>query len=95
LVVARCDKTKLAHESATFFPPQPTPLGAADRSCSRGRGKDVELEYRYKAQVIASDVTGRRLPILPRDAEKFLAQDRNHEYLQHRFLRGEDPARRT
>ncbi|MDQ3317374.1 MAG: patatin-like phospholipase family protein, partial [Actinomycetota bacterium] len=32
------------------------------------RRDDVELKYRYKLQVIASDVTERRLLVLPRDA---------------------------
>lgn len=32
------------------------------------RREDVELKYRYKLQVIASDVTERRLLVLPRDA---------------------------
>ena len=34
------------------------------------RREDAELRYRYKAQVIASDVTERRLLVLPRDATK-------------------------
>ncbi|CAA9455139.1 MAG: lysophospholipase-like family protein [uncultured Rubrobacteraceae bacterium] len=34
------------------------------------RREDAELKYRYKAQVIASDVTERRLLVLPRDAPK-------------------------
>ena len=34
------------------------------------RREDAELRYRYKAQVIASDVTERRLLVLPRDAPK-------------------------
>ena len=34
------------------------------------RREDTELRYRYKAQVIASDVTERRLLVLPRDAHK-------------------------
>jgi NTE family protein len=34
------------------------------------RREDVELKYRYKAQVIASDVTEQRLLVLPRDAPK-------------------------
>lgn len=32
------------------------------------RREDVDLKYRYKLQVIASDVTERRLLVLPRDA---------------------------
>ena len=39
------------------------------------RRKDVELKYRYKAQVIASDVTKRRLLVLPRDAPKLGIED--------------------
>lgn len=34
------------------------------------RREDAELKYRYKAQVIASDVTERRLLVLPRDASR-------------------------
>jgi NTE family protein len=34
------------------------------------RREDVEPRYRYKLQVIASDVTERRLLVLPRDASK-------------------------
>jgi NTE family protein len=34
------------------------------------RREDVEIKYRYKAQVIASDVTERCLLVLPRDAPK-------------------------
>jgi len=34
------------------------------------RREDAELKYRYKAQVIASDVTERRLLVLPRDAHR-------------------------
>ena len=34
------------------------------------RREDDELRYRYKLQVIASDVTERRLLVLPRDAHK-------------------------
>jgi NTE family protein len=34
------------------------------------RREDAELRYRYKLQVIASDVTERRLLVLPRDAPK-------------------------
>ena len=34
------------------------------------RREDAELKYRYKAQVIASDVTERRLLVLPRDAPR-------------------------
>jgi len=39
------------------------------------RREDVELKYRYKLQVIASDVTDRRLLVLPRDAPKLGIQD--------------------
>ena len=39
------------------------------------RREDVELRYRYKLQVIASDVTERRLLVLPRDAPKLGIQD--------------------
>jgi NTE family protein len=39
------------------------------------RREDVELKYRYKAQVIASDVTERRLLVLPRDAPKLGIDD--------------------
>lgn len=34
------------------------------------RREDVDLKYRYKLQVIASDVTERRLLVLPRDAPR-------------------------
>jgi NTE family protein len=34
------------------------------------RREDAELRYRYKAQVIASDVTEQRLLVLPRDAPR-------------------------
>src|SRR5918997_2314639 len=37
--------------------------------------EDVELRYRYKLQVIASDVTERRLLVLPRDAPKLGIED--------------------
>ena len=39
------------------------------------RREDVELRYRYKLQVIASDVTERRLLVLPRDAPKLGIED--------------------
>jgi NTE family protein len=39
------------------------------------RREDIELRYRYKLQVIASDVTDRRLLVLPRDAPKLGIQD--------------------
>ena len=39
------------------------------------RREDAELRYRYKAQVIASDVTERRLLVLPRDAPKLGIDD--------------------
>ncbi len=39
------------------------------------RREDVELKYRYRAQVIASDVTERRLLVLPRDAPKLGVQN--------------------
>jgi NTE family protein len=39
------------------------------------RREDVELKYRYKAQMIASDVTERRLLVLPRDAPKLGIED--------------------
>ena len=39
------------------------------------RREDVELKYRYKLQVIASDVTERRLLVLPRDALKLGIED--------------------
>ena len=39
------------------------------------RREDVELKYRYKLQVIASDVTDRRLLVLPRDTPKLGIQD--------------------
>jgi NTE family protein len=39
------------------------------------RREDVELKYRYKLQVIASDVTERRLLVLPRDAPKLGIED--------------------
>jgi NTE family protein len=39
------------------------------------RREDVELRYRYKLQVIASDVTERRLLVLPRDAPKLGIQN--------------------
>ena len=39
------------------------------------RREDVELRYRYKLQVIASDVTERRLLVLPRDAPKLGIHD--------------------
>ncbi len=39
------------------------------------RREDVELRYRYKVQVIASDVTERRLLVLPRDAPKLGIDD--------------------
>ncbi len=39
------------------------------------RREDPELRYRYKAQVIASDVTERRLLVLPRDAHKLGISD--------------------
>ncbi len=39
------------------------------------RREDVDLKYRYKLQVIASDVTERRLLVLPRDAPKLGIED--------------------
>ena len=39
------------------------------------RREDTELRYRYKAQVIASDVTERRLLVLPRDAPRLGVDD--------------------
>jgi NTE family protein len=39
------------------------------------RRKDAELRYRYKVQVIASDVTERRLLVLPRDAHRLGVDD--------------------
>ncbi len=39
------------------------------------RREDGELKYRYKAQVIASDVTERRLLVLPRDAHRLGIED--------------------
>jgi NTE family protein len=39
------------------------------------RREDTELRYRYKAQVIASDVTERRLLVLPRDAPRLGIDD--------------------
>jgi NTE family protein len=39
------------------------------------RREDVELRYRYKLQVIASDVTERRLLVLPRDAPRLGIED--------------------
>ena len=39
------------------------------------RREDAELRYRYKLQVIASDVTERRLLVLPRDAPKLGIED--------------------
>ncbi len=39
------------------------------------RHEDGELKYRYKAQVIASDVTERRLLVLPRDAHRLGIED--------------------
>jgi NTE family protein len=39
------------------------------------RREDVELRYRYKLQVIASDVTERRLLVLPRDVPKLGIED--------------------
>src|SRR5215203_3167751 len=39
------------------------------------RREDVELRYRYKLQVIASDVTERLLLVLPRDAPKLGIED--------------------
>jgi NTE family protein len=39
------------------------------------RREDVELKYRYKLQVIASDVTEQRLLVLPRDAPSLGIED--------------------
>ncbi len=39
------------------------------------RREDAEPKYRYKAQVIASDVTERRLLVLPRDASRLGIDD--------------------
>ncbi len=39
------------------------------------RREDVEPRYRYKLQIIASDVTERRLLVLPRDAPKLGIDD--------------------
>jgi NTE family protein len=39
------------------------------------RREDVELKYRYKLQVIASDVTEQRLLVLPRDAPALGIED--------------------
>lgn len=39
------------------------------------RREDTELRYRYKAQVIASDVTEQRLLVLPRDAPRLGVAD--------------------
>jgi NTE family protein len=39
------------------------------------RREDLDLRYRYRAQVIASDVTERRLLVLPRDAPKLGIQN--------------------
>ena len=47
------------------------------------RREDVELRYRYKLQVIASDVTERRLLVLPRDALKLGIEDPDDIDLAH------------
>ncbi len=39
------------------------------------RREDIKLRYRYKMQVIASDVTERRLLVLHRDARKLGIED--------------------
>ncbi|MDP8926879.1 MAG: patatin-like phospholipase family protein [Actinomycetota bacterium] len=41
------------------------------------RREEAELRYRYKAQVIASDLTKWRLLVLPRDAPKLGIDDPN------------------
>ena len=42
------------------------------------RREDIELRYRYKLQVIARNVTERRLLVLPRDAPKLGIEHSDH-----------------